>query len=402
MASAAGAEHDARARPLSPMHVVRSTFAQTPRARHLPRPPLRQRATSAWLLAGALSACTCSMSGLASAAEAPRGVNATRTAVRPWWTAYGGGALDTLVRRADQPLRGPASPGRRDMPPTAFRVMQAYVALKADTLSLRYIEQARHAARRQRQLILAKALEHDDFARELEERLRRTDALLLQQTRLRDHDLAALATLCAMSPPDVEALLQPSLDDAAWPSRDFAVPASIPSALLAARPDVALTIALRKTQAPLDLGGAIEPALPTRREPGDGTIRGDVGTDVPDVLAAAKKEVGEALAALSVHQAVARSVGRQVSAARTAYEAAQRRRDSEGRFPEVQALEDLQSLLAALRASAIADAAVARAWIGLTLALGGVNVMQGVPEPERSTPGQAEARAISNLPLGLR
>ena len=383
------------------MHVVRSIPAQTPRARRLPLPPSRQRAASAWLLAAALSACASCVTGAASAAEAPRGASATRAAVRPWWTAYGGDALDALVRRAEQQVRGPTPPHRRDTAPAAFRVMQAYVALKADTLSLRYIEQARHAAKRQHQLILAKALEHDDFARELEERLRRTDALLLQQTRLRDHDLAALAALCGMSPSDVTALLQPSLDDAVWPSRDFAVPASIPSALLAARPDVALATSLRKTQPP-GLGGAIEPTLPMQGEPGDERTRVDVRTDVPDVLAAARKEVGEALAGLRVHQAVAQSIRRQVAAARTAFEAAQRRRDSDGRFPEVQALEDLQTLLAALRACAIADAELARAWIGLTLALGGTPVMQGVPEPERSTPDQAEARAISNLPLGLR
>jgi hypothetical protein len=381
------------------MHVVRSIPAQIPWVRHPPLPSARHRTASAWLLAAALSTCATCVSGTADAAGTPRGASATRVAARPWWTAHGGEALDALVRRAEQQMGRSVRP---ESAPAAFRVTQAYVALKADTLSLRYIEQARHAARRQHQLILAKALEHDDFARELEQRLRRTDALLLQQTQLRDHDLATLAALCGMSPPDVTALLQPGLDDAVWPSQDFVVPASIPSALLAARPDVALATSLRRTPAPLSPGGAIEPTLPMPGEPGEDTTRGDVRADVPEVLAAARKEVGEALAGLRVHQAVAQSIRRQVAAARTAFEAAQRRRDSDGRFPEVQALEDLQTLLAALRASAIADAELARAWIGLTLALGGTPVMQGVPEPERITPDRAEARAISNLPLGLR
>lgn len=92
------------------MHVVRSIPAQTPRARRLPLPPSRQRAASAWLLAAALSACASCVTGAASAAEAPRGASTTRAAVRPWWTAYGGDALDALVRRAEYHVRGPPAP----------------------------------------------------------------------------------------------------------------------------------------------------------------------------------------------------------------------------------------------------------------------------------------------------
>lgn len=374
------------------MH-VRSIATQTRCGRPLRWP---QRAGAAWVLVATLTACA---TDIVSAAEAPRGGSAARAAVRPWWTAYGDDSIDALVRQAERHERAAGKPARRDMPPVAFRVMQAYVALKVDTLSLRYIEQARHAAKRQQQLIIAKALDHDDFARELEERLRRTELLLVQQTRLRDHDLAALAALCGMPSSDLAASLQTSLDNAFWPSRDFAVPEAIPSALLAARPDVALASSLRRTQAPAGLGGAIEPSLPMRSQSGENSARSD---EPQDVLGAARNEVGAALAGLRVHSAVALSVQRQVAAARTAFEAAQRRRDSDGRFPEVQALEDLQTLLAALRASAIADAELARAWIGLTLSLGGTAVMQGLPEPERSTADQAEARAISNLPpIGL-
>lgn len=381
------------------MPVVRSTAAQTLCG---PSPRSRQRPGAAWLLAAALSACASCATGAASAVEAPRhGGGAAHAAVRPWWSAFGGEEVDALMRAAEQQERAAGRPRRRDAPPAAFRVMQAYVALKVDSLSLRYIEQARHAARQQHRLILAKALAHDDFARELAHRLRRTEALLAQQARQRDQDLAALAALCGMPPTAVTALLEPSLRDASWPSQDFEVPASIPAALLAARPDVALAISLRGTQVHVDLGGAIEPSLPMRGRSGEDASRGDVLRAAPDVLGAARNEVGEALARLRVHRAVALSVHRQVAAARADFEAAQRRRDSEGRFPEVQALEDLQTLLAALRASAIADAELTRAWIGLTRSLGGTAIMRGLPAPERGTPDQAEARAISNLPIGL-
>jgi hypothetical protein len=357
----------------------------------------------AWLLAVALGTGASCVSGPANAAEATRhGGGGARATVRPWWSVYGGDAVDALVRAAQQQERATGSAGRRDASPTAFRVMQAYVALKVDSLSLRYIEQARHAARRQHRLILGKALAHDDFAQELAHRLLRADTLFAQQTRQRDRDLAALAALCGMAPAAVTALLEPSLRDASWSARDFEVPASIPAAWLAARPDVALALSLRGTQVHVDLGGAIEPSLPMHGRSGEGASRGDALRAAPDVLGAARNEVGEALARLRVHRAVTLAVHRQVVAARADFEAAQRRRDSEGRFPEVQALEDLQTLLAALRASAIADAELTRAWIGLTLSLGGAAVTQeGVPEPERSTPDQAEARAISNLPIGL-
>lgn len=329
----------------------------------------RRQPGAGWLLVAALGVGACNAFETARAAEPPRGGGVVRAAARPWWSAYGGDAIEALVRSAEREARNAGRTARNDSPPVAFRTMQAYVALKADTLSLRYIEQARQAAKRQHRLMLAKTLDHDDFARELVERLRRADALWVQQTRQRDHDLATLAALCGMTTGQVTALLQPSLDDAAWPSRDFAVPASIPEALLAERPDVGLALSLRVA--------------------------------ANDVLAVAADEADEALARLRVQRAVALSVGRQVAAARAAFEAAQRRRDSEGRFPEVQALEDLQTLLAALRASAIADAELARAWIGLTLSLGGTALTQGLPEPERSTPAPTEARAISNLPAGL-
>lgn len=380
------------------MPVVRSTVAPT-----LCTPPRRSRLRGvAWLLAVALGAGASCVTGPANAAEAPRhGGGAARAPVRPWWSAYGGDAVEVLMRAAQQQERALGSAGRRDASPAAFRVMQAYVALKVDSLSLRYIEQARHAARRQHRLILGKALAHDDFAQELAHRLRRADTLLAQQTRQRDRDLAALAALCGMAPAAVTALLEPSLRDASWSARDFEVPASIPAAWLAARPDVALALSLRGTQVHVDLGGAIEPSLPMHGRSGEGASRGDALRAAPDVLGAARNQVGEALARLRVHRAVALAVHRQVAAARADFQAAQRRRDSEGRFPEVQALEDLQTLLAALRASAIVDAELTRAWIGLTLSLGGAAVTQGVPEPERSTPDQAEARAISNLPIGL-
>ena len=291
--------------------------------------------------------------------------------IQAWWSGFGDPILDRLIAAASAPLSSaePAKP----LPAMRAEVAVAltYIALNVETLSLRYIENARSAAARQSQLMQESKPLHDDFEMQLAQRRANADEAIRRIKAQRESHIALLAARCRLSEAALKDLVNGALQGKALPRFASPVPSELPMALLANRDDVELAASLYGIDAASTLEGVIAAAGPSDAGEPDPAEHGSAGYPLyPRVVEQAHREVSDALLSLQSQSDATQAAYRRMLGAKDGFELSKARHDR-GQLSEIQLMEDLQGLMLALQRLAVANGDLAVAWIAFMGSLGG-------------------------------
>ncbi|NDZ18329.1 hypothetical protein [Variovorax sp. WS11] len=311
--------------------------------------------------------------------------HATAPPLQAWWSGFGDPTLDSLIAAATAPTHSAAPPRPLSATRAEIAVALTYIALNVETLSLRYIENARSAVARQSQLMQQSKPLHDDFQKQLAQRHANADDAIRKIQAQRESHIAWLAAQCRLSEVALRALVADTLQGKALPRFALPVPSELPMALLANRDDVDLAASLYGIDAASALDGVI--ATTGQSDAGEPAQAEDSSAGYPLyplVVEQARKEVSGALLSLQSQSDATQAAYRRMLDAKDGFELSKARHDR-GQLSEVQLMEDFQGLMLALQRLAVANGDLAVAWIAFLGSIGGDTSIQSTAawHPER-------------------
>lgn len=297
-----------------------------------------------------------------------------------WWSGFDDETMTELIGMARRHSASTSAARPLNAVPVEIGVAAAYVSLRVQAFSLTYLENARSAAARQLQLMIASNPEHDDFIKELVGRKTKADDAIRKIRAQREIHIAFLAAQCGMSEAALTDVIGAALADRTRTLPKFLapVPSALPEALLANRDDVNLAAALYGIDSAAAFAYAIEATdASSGRSANDEAQAALLGHPLYlAIVAQARNEVSEALQRLQTQSDIANAAYNRMRDANAEFEAAKKRRDR-GEMSEVQLMEDFLGLLQHLQMVAVANGDLAVAWIALFARLGNGTSIDG-------------------------